>query len=206
MPPPMLLNEIKGQEHVKRAVEVALAGEHSILFVGPPGNGKSEFEKVIERIDTAVTTFSCWPCGCGFHGDPGKECVCTSDEVRRVATNLGEGYEIIVEVPRVPWKDLISNRQSDSGNSYGCLEDEEKLAERVLGIADKRFELKSWHSLNDECQRALEMVCDKLCYSARKLTNVIEVGITIAALAGKKKLNVEHITEAIAYSKYRKGC
>ncbi len=33
--------EIKGQEHVKRAIEVAAAGNHCMMMVGPPGAGKT---------------------------------------------------------------------------------------------------------------------------------------------------------------------
>lgn len=52
---PVDFRDVKGQEHVKRALEVAAAGSHNVLMGGPPGAGKTLLARAVPSILPRMT-------------------------------------------------------------------------------------------------------------------------------------------------------
>ena len=52
---PTDFREVKGQEHVKRALEVAAAGGHNVIMTGPPGAGKTLLALALPSILPGMT-------------------------------------------------------------------------------------------------------------------------------------------------------
>ena len=53
------LADVKGQAHARRALEIAAAGGHSLLMVGPPGTGKSMLATRLAGLLPAMTAQQC---------------------------------------------------------------------------------------------------------------------------------------------------
>ncbi len=77
------LSDVKGQEHVKRALEVAAAGGHNMLMIGPPGSGKTMLARRLPAILPEMTM---------------EEAIETT-KVHSVAGLLGKGTVLVTEKP-----------------------------------------------------------------------------------------------------------
>ncbi|MDR1281792.1 MAG: YifB family Mg chelatase-like AAA ATPase [Opitutaceae bacterium] len=74
--------EVKGQQALRRAVEVAVAGGHNLIMVGPPGSGKSMIAKRIPSIMPAPTLDESLEI-LAIHSAAGQTISCASEFGRR---------------------------------------------------------------------------------------------------------------------------
>jgi len=313
-------SEVKGQEHVKRSLEVAAAGGHNLIMIGPPGSGKtmlakrvptilppitfeeaiettkifsvigmlpkdealitkrpfrsphhtisdagliggghiprpgevslahhgvlfldelSEFKKhvlevlrqpledlqvTISRAALTLTYPSSFmliaamnPCPCGYFSDPKHECRCTYPQIHRYRSKISgplmDRIDIHVEVPAVPYKDLVGESNSESSEVIGA---------RVTAARAHQYErfkrtkiycnaqminrhIKKHCRIDDASCDLLENAIDKLGFSARAYNRILKIARTIADLDDASDISVDHIAEAVQYRSLDRG-
>ncbi|MFV0483178.1 MAG: YifB family Mg chelatase-like AAA ATPase [Bacteroidales bacterium] len=95
-------SDVKGQENVKRALEIAAAGGHNIILVGPPGAGKTMLAK---RIPTILPPFSL------------SEALETT-KIHSVSGNISKGTSLMMSRPFRSPHHTISDVALVGGGSY----------------------------------------------------------------------------------------
>ena len=151
------------------------------------------------------------PCKCGGAGDGAAGCSCTSREIHQYRSRLSgpllDRIDIQIEVPAVRYRELADRTEGESSTIIA------ERVEQARGIQLERFRGTRVHSnaqmtprqIRKFCEpdaaghRLLELVTERLGFSARAFTRILKVARTIADLEGNESIREQHLAEAIQY-------
>lgn len=223
-----------GGGHMPRPGEVSLA-HHGVLFLDELPEFKKHVLEVLRQpledlkvtISRAAKTITypasfmlvaaMNPCPCGYFSDPKHECRCSVYQIQRYRSKISgpllDRMDIHVEVPAVPYKDLMADCSAEPSAD---IKDRVTVARDVQSQRFKRAKIycnaqmssrhiKKHCRIDNASHRLLETAIDKLGLSARAYNRILKIARTIADLAECADLGVEHVSEAIQYRTLDRG-
>ncbi len=146
------------------------------------------------------------PCPCGYLGDPGGRCRCTTDQVQRyrqrISGPLLDRIDLQVEVPRLPSQELQGPRGEASAS----------VRQRVIAARQRQLDRQGCPNaqlggtaLDRHCrldppeEALLRRALDRLGLSARGYHRSLRVARSIADLAAAETITTDHLGEALGY-------
>jgi magnesium chelatase family protein len=158
------------------------------------------------------------PCKCGLSGETSQSCACTPREIHqyrsRISGPLLDRIDIHIEVPAVRYRDLADRADGESSAAIAGRvgQAREIQLERFSGTKVHCNAQMSSRQIRKYCEpdagghRLLEVVTEKLGFSARAYTRILKVARTIADLEGSGAIQEQHIAEAIQYRSLDRKC
>ncbi|MDM8526540.1 YifB family Mg chelatase-like AAA ATPase [Desulfococcaceae bacterium HSG8] len=157
------------------------------------------------------------PCPCGYYSDPKHECSCSPHQIARYRSKISgpllDRIDIHVEVPAVPYKDLMGKISAEPSESI------RKRVSAARKIQSRRFsktkiysnsqmnsrQIRAYCNIDEASQSLLETAVDKLGLSARAYNRILKISRTIADLEGISDIRMNHISEAVQYRSLDRG-
>jgi len=153
------------------------------------------------------------PCPCGFLGDSHQQnsCTCTPPMIQRYRSRLSgpllDRIDLHIEVPRVPHKDLATDKATETSAEVRTRVNQARQLQRQR-LSDfglhTNSQMQSRHigrfcKLDSAGEQLLEQVTCRLGLSARSYTRILKLARTIADLAGNETIERQHLAEAVQY-------
>ena len=151
------------------------------------------------------------PCPCGYLSDAVHPCGCTPAAIHRYRSRISgpliDRIDIHIEVPAVKHRELSDRGDAESSVSVAArvAHSREIQSERFRGSKihcnaqmTPRF-IRKHCELDEAGNKMLEMVTDRLGFSARTYNRILKVARTIADLGESERIRDEHVAEAIQY-------
>jgi magnesium chelatase family protein len=151
------------------------------------------------------------PCPCGYWGDSEKECTCSMTMVsryqKRISGPLLDRIDIHVEVPRVDYEKLSSDRLGEPSAAVRNRVEAARERQRarfaetnLVTNADMGpAEIRQFCQVDEAAKSLLKAAMQQMHLSARAYHRVLKLGRTIADLAESEHIQTAHIAEAIQY-------
>ena len=154
------------------------------------------------------------PCPCGYYGDTQKPCTCAPAMVtkyqKRISGPLLDRIDIHVEVPRVEYQKLSSDRLGESSETIRKRVQAARDIQRgrfsknessdIISNADMRIaEIRQFCKLDEAGESLIRAAMGQMNLSARGYHRVLKLAQTIADLAGSEQIQAEHLAEALQY-------
>lgn len=175
-------NKIVGNEHIKRAMEVALAGNHSLTVIGNPENGEKYIKVVLPK------SIFLSPCPCENFGDILRQCTCSVSKLSKYRESKkyrnGMKSDIIIEIvtPRAkeyeyPGEDFVKVK--------------ERISKRFISIA---------YVIDKDAQTLLNTAIEKFGFTMYAVNQIVSVANTIVSLDNYlSTIQPCHMAEAMQY-------
>jgi magnesium chelatase family protein len=223
-----------GGGHIPRPGEVSLA-HNGVLFLDEMPEFKKHVLEVLRQpiedlqvtISRARTTLTypanfmlvaaMNPCPCGYLSDPKHECRCTHQQIHRYRSKISgpllDRIDMHVEVPAVPYKDLMQDHAAEASESIrqrvaAAREIQARRLSRTKIFCNAQMSsrhIKRHCQVDEVSCRLLETAIDKLGLSARAYNRILKIARTIADLEQSMDIDAAHISEAIQYRNLDRG-
>ena len=223
-----------GGGHIPKPGEVSMA-HNGVLFLDELPEFKKHVLEVmrqpledmkvtISRAASTLTYPSAFmliaamnPCSCGYFSDPRHECNCTTQQIAkyrsRISGPLMDRIDIHLEVPAVPYKDLMGGKPAESSASIRHRVSDarqiqsERFAQKPIycNAQMSSRHIKKYCELDNVSASLLEKAVEKLGLSARAYNRILKISRTIADLEHQQNIQAHHVSEAIQYRSLDRG-